>query len=350
MEWNAETTWLFAVGLLEWQDSESLAPFPDAVPNRSDAQLVDFFRDRGVPDEQMIYLQDSEATLDAIRSSLPELLSRTDEDALLILYFAGHGGWDSESGEHYFYNYDADVEDVETVWQVSSIFDDIEANFNGSQALLLADCCFSGGLIDAAKQRDSDISYACVTSAYAHNTSTGAWTFTASLLKGLQGDPVVDLDEDRVITLYDFARYTELEVAFIEDQKSMFLTTNDFDPQLQLARVTGNYDPQIGRRVEVECDGEWYKAIVLAVANGDEYHVKYVVDASEEQVTADRLRPYDPLMYDIGATVDVQDEAGDWYPAVVKKAWYGLHYISYDGYDEIWDEWVGLDRLREPAE
>lgn len=351
MEWNPETTWIFAVGLLEWQDSEAFAPFPDAVPNRSDAQLVEFFRNQGVPKSQIIYLQDRQATLSAIQSKLPEFLATTDENALLMLYFAGHGGWDYESGEHYFYNYDADAEDTETYWKVSSIFDDIEENFNGSHALLMADCCFSGGLIDEAKRRDSEISYACVTSAYAHNTSTGAWTFTASLLKGLQGDPAVDLDEDRVITLYDFARYTELEVAFIEDQKSMFLTTHYFDPQMQLSRVKDRFNPQLGRRVEVEYEEDWYRAKILEVSDqdGDEqYRVQYVVDQSEEWVTPDRIRPYEPVMYDVGTAVEVQDEAGDWYPATVKKAWYGLHHISYDDYDENWDEWVGPDRLREP--
>lgn len=347
MEWNPETTWVFAVGLLEWEDAETFSPFPDAVEGRFDAQLVDFFRESGVPDEQIIYLQDKEATLETIRESLPELLSETDEDDLLILYFAGHGGWDSETGEHYFYNYDAQAEDVETHWAISSIFDDIEENFNGSKALLLADCCYSGGLIDAVKRRDTDISYACVTSAYAHNTSTGEWTFTASLLKGLQGDPAVDLDKDRVITLYDFARYAELEVAFIEDQKSMFVTTNDFDPQMQLSIVAGDSDPHFGRRVQVEYEEEWYKAKILDRNENDEFLVYYIADRTEEWVTGDRINPYEPEMYEIGSSVEVQNEDEEWYSATVKKAWYGLHYISYDDYDEIWDEWVGGDRLRE---
>lgn len=349
MEWNPETTWVFAVGLLEWEDSETFSPFPDAVDGRSDAQLVDFFRESGVPDDRIIYLQDGEATLEAIQESFPELLSQTDEDDLLIFYFTGHGGWDSDTGEHYFYNYDAAADDSDTYWAISSIFDDIEENFNGSKALLLADCCYSGGLIDEVKRRDTEISYACVTSAYAHNTSTGEWTFTASLLKGLQGDPAVDLDEDRVITLYDFARYAELEVAFIEDQKSMFVTTNDFDPQMQLSIVEGESDPHFGRRVEVEYEEEWHKAKILDRNEDDEFLVYYIVDGSEDWVMGDRLRPYEPKMYDIGTSVEVQDEEEEWYPATVKKSWYGLHYISYDDYDEIWDEWVGCDRLRESA-
>ncbi len=347
MEWNPETTWVFAVGLLEWEDSETFASFPDAVEGRFDAQLVDFFRESGVPDKQIIYLQDKEATLEIIRESLPKLLSETDEDDLLILYFTGHGGWDSETGEYYFYNYDAQADDAETHWAISSIFDDIEENFNGSKTLLLADCCYSGGLIDEVKLRDTEISYACVTSAYAHNTSTGEWTFTASLLKGLQGDPAVDLDKDGVITLYDFARYAELEVAFIEDQKSMFVTTNDFDPQMQLSIVEGDSDPHFGRRVQVEYEEEWYKAKILDRNEDDEFLVYYIADRTEEWVTDDRISPYEPEMYDIGSSVEVLNEDEEWYPATVKKAWYGLHYISFDDYDDIWDEWVGCDRIRE---
>lgn len=71
MEWNPETNWVFEVGLLEWEDAETFSPFPDAVEGRFDAQLADFFRESGVPDEQIIYLQDKEATLETIRESLP---------------------------------------------------------------------------------------------------------------------------------------------------------------------------------------------------------------------------------------------------------------------------------------
>nr|WP_293339843.1 hypothetical protein [Microcoleus sp. CAWBG58] len=99
-----------------------------------------------------------------MRESLPELLSEIDEDDLLSLYFAGRGGWDSDTGEHYCYSYNAQADDPETYWVISSIFDDIEENFNGSKALLLADCCYSGGSIDEVKRGDRDISYACVTS------------------------------------------------------------------------------------------------------------------------------------------------------------------------------------------
>lgn len=346
-DWTPETTWIFAVGILEWEYEQSWAPFPDAVEGRFDEKLVNFFHSTGVPDEQIVYLQDREATLDQIQESLIDLLSNTNEDDLLILYFAGHGDWDSELGEHYFINYDANPDDRENYWSISSIYDDIESNFNGAKVLLLADCCFSGGLIDELKKRETELSYACVTSAYSHNISTGDWTFTESLYKGLLGDPVVDLDGDGIVTLYDFARYAELEMAFIEEQKSMFLTLNDFDPQMQLATVSDEIEPIEGKRVEVEYEEEWYKAKILKRNNGETL-VQYIgYDQEQEWVEEERIRPYKPEMFAVGETVEVEYEE-EWYSATVKKAWYGLHFVSYDDFSEEWDEWVGSDRIREP--
>ncbi len=347
MDWKPETTLIFAVGILTWENSDVWPSFPEAIPGRFDQKLVDFFRAQGVPEAQIVYLQDAKATLAEIQSTLPEFLANhSDEDYLLIFYFAGHGDWDKETGEHYFINYDADGDDRDNYWSVTSIFGDIEDNFKGSKALLLADCCFSGGLIDQVKEGDDlEISYACISSAYTHNFSTGNWTFTEALYQGLLGDPVVDLDGDREITLYDFARYAELEMAFIESQKSMFVTTKDFDPQMVLAIVSDDIPAIEGKRVEVEYENEWYKAKTLE-REGDQVLIKYVEDDEEPAwVTNDQIRPYQPELFAIGEKVEVESEE-EWCSATVLKAWYGLHLISYDDYDESYNEWVGSDRIR----
>jgi dihydroneopterin aldolase len=341
--WNPQKIWVFAVGILEWENSDVFPSFLDAKPGRFDEKLVNVFRSQGVPDEQIIYLQDKEATLEQIQE-LPEFLSNTSEDDLLILYFAGHGDWDSDSNQHYFVNYDANALDRDNYWSLSSIFDDIESDFHGSKALLLADCCYSGGLIDEVKNLDSTISYACVSSAYSHNVSTGNWTFTESLYKGLLGDPVVDIDGDFSITLYDFARYAELEMAFIEEQKSMFITTNDFDPQMQLAMVSDDIERHEGKRVMVEYEGEWYKAKTLERDSG-QVRVQYVEDQSEEWVEDERIRLYNPFMFAVGESVEVEFEE-EWYAAIVKKTWFGLHFITYDDFESYWAEWVGSERIR----
>lgn len=266
---------------------------------------------------------------------------------LFILYFAGHGDWDSETGEHFFINYDANSEDRDNYWSITSIFEEIEASFQGAGVLLLADCCYSGGLIDGIQRHSLETSIACITSAYSHNTSTGQWTFTESLCKGWSGDSCVDLDGDREISLYDLARYIELEMAFVEEQKSMFLTTGDFDPQMQLAVVTENSDLEPEQRVEVKWQNQWCKAKTIG-REDQKVWIRYIEDGSEELVEAQDIRPYQPQGFSTGEPVHVAFDE-EWYPATVKKFWYGLHFVHYDDYDDNWNEWVSSDRIRRSA-
>ena len=96
LDWDPEHTWVFAVGLLQWEHSDIYASFPAAMKDRRDEQLVEHFRDAGVPDDQITYLQDSEATKDRIKNEFRELLDETDEGDLLVFYFCGHGSRDPE--------------------------------------------------------------------------------------------------------------------------------------------------------------------------------------------------------------------------------------------------------------
>lgn len=346
--WTPQDTWVFAVGILQWEQADVFAPFPDAIPNRADQKLMHILRSQGVPSDQICYLQDQEAKLSNIQKQLAQVLARAEPHHLVILYFAGHGDWDSETGDHFFINYDANADDRENYWSVASIFDAIATSFQGAGVLLLADCCFSGGLIEQAKQQSLETSIACITSAYSHNSSTGQWTFTESLCRGWSGDVVVDLDDDRVISLYDLARYVELEMAFVEEQKSMFLTTGAFDPQMQIAVVKPGADGDPERRVEVKWeDGNWYKAKTLGYGDR-QVRIRYVEDGSEAWVAEQDVRPYEPQGFAPKERVQVLFDQ-DWYAATVKKFWYGLHFIGYDGYGDNWDEWVSCDRIR-PSE
>ena len=103
--WQPSRTWVVAVGVLEWQDSDSFDSFPKE--GRKDAELVAFFRQAGVPQDQILFLKDREATKDRIQRAMARLLARAQEGDMLIFYFTGHGAQD-DSGATYFANYDAD--------------------------------------------------------------------------------------------------------------------------------------------------------------------------------------------------------------------------------------------------
>lgn len=351
-DWDPEHTWVFAVGLLEWEHEDLWPSFPEAMKNRRDEQFVEWFRQAGVPDEQIVYLQDAQAKKEQILDKFGKLLDETDDGDLLVFYFAGHGYRDAEKGQTWFANYDAGDKDS-TGWNVKSIFRMIEDRFSGSRALLLADCCHSGALYDETLRHvDSKIAYAALTSAYSHNLSTGNWTFTDALLAGLRGRAVVDNDSDGVIELHEMAWYTELEMAFIEEQKSMFTAAESFPREARLAAARGPAAPRAGERVLAFSEGQWYKAKILGTATDGRIHVHYVgFDSSwDEWLPTAKVRVYRPHEYAVGTPVEVQsDEDGEWYGATVRRAWYGLHLVRYDDYDASWDEWVGPAAIRRPS-
>ncbi|MBS0210042.1 MAG: caspase family protein [Planctomycetes bacterium] len=350
LDWDPAHTWVFAVGVLEWQHPDIWPGFPAAMKNRRDAQLVEHFRGCGVPDEQIVFLKDSQAKKAQIQKRFAELLDETDEGDLLVFYYAGHGFREVKTGSTWFANYDAGNKN-NSAWSVASIFKMVDDHFSGNRVLMLADCCHSGALYDEILRRpQGDVMFAAITSVYSHNLSTGNWTFTDSLLKGLRGSALVDLDGDRMIGLNEIARYTELEMAFVEGQKSMFMAAEQFPREAHMAPVKSTIKAGVGQRVEVEWKGKWYKSVVTDVAGGQSHiHYQGYDSSTDEWVTPNRIRPYQPREYPVGTAVEVKwDSDGRWYPAKVTRTWYGLHMIHYDSFTDIWDEWVGPTSIRLP--
>ena len=76
--WQPQKTWVFVVGMLSWKHSETYGSFP--VKNRRDNAFVEFFKQNGVPDSQIVYLQDKQATQERI-----EMLKRFDADLQALL-------------------------------------------------------------------------------------------------------------------------------------------------------------------------------------------------------------------------------------------------------------------------
>ena len=197
--WNPSRTWVFAVGILEWQHSDSWDSFPKE--GRKDAELVEFFRGAGVPRDQILFIKDRDATKERIQRLMTRHLSRASEGDMLIFYFTGHGARDDETGTVYFANYDADDDLARTAWSVPSIFNTIERNFRGSRALLIADCCYSGALADEALRRRSSIAYAALTSSRSNSLSTAEWRRHQRL----------DVDQPRSLSLWGIPRAVHQE-------------------------------------------------------------------------------------------------------------------------------------------
>jgi hypothetical protein len=344
-EWHPERTWVFVVGTLEWKHPDWLSPFPEKY--RRDASLVEFFKQEGVPQTQIIYLQDQQATLGQIERSLGKLSQARPND-FLFLYYCGHG-YKDDDGHAFFASYDAGDEGVYG-WAVNSIPPAIERHFPGAHALFAVDCCCSGSLAHAIKRQTDRISYACLSSSLANESSTGNWTFTEALLSALQGHAFADDDNSEHITLSELAQQIENDMAFAEDQKSTFATTGTFSPGFVLARARKKVAPRVGERVEVLSGGNWYKARIID-ADGDQFKVHYygwdAVD--DEWVKASQMRPPTVNQYKVGENVEVSWKS-KWYPATIKQVHDNVHLIHYHDYSDDWDEWVSARRIRRPDE
>ncbi|MCL6502019.1 MAG: caspase family protein [Pirellulales bacterium] len=339
-QWSPQKTWVFVVGILQWQDAR-LASFPQQ--DRRDADLVAVFQAAGVPADHICWLCDQQATLRQIDVSLHEMLARTQAGDMLVVYYAGHGTRNLRD-EAFFVPYDGVSGDQGTFWGVSDLLDDIEATFRGSLALLMADCCHSGGLAVEVNRRQPRVGYACLASANAHSASTGNWTFTDCVLDGLRGSAYMDEDGDGFVELGELGNHVFAEMAFVEEQMAAFLTSAGFDPSLAVARAQGEriHGPV---RVWAEENGRWYKARVLA-EGADSCYVHYIGYSSDWDawIGCQRVRPYSPQGLEAGTAVRVEWQ-GRWYGARVLRSYLGLHLVRYDGYGAEWDEWVPPRRL-----
>jgi hypothetical protein len=340
--WNPEKTWAFIVGLLEWKNEDIYSSFP--AEQRRDELLVDQLIERGVPEDQVWYLQDSDATTEAIAAAMEEHLQSASSDATLIVYYCGHGVL-YEDGSVCFASYDAD-DDENYGWVVSDIPDAIEQHFAGNRAILLADCCHSGRLADAVAAKRRRVAYAAFGSSLASELSTGNWTFTEAILSALRGEAYTDVDGSNTITLSELARHIQAEMAFAEEQVATFATTPNFDPDFVLAAAQPRHDKRLGSNVAVYDEEEWYLGQVTGVRKG-ELRVRYygLEEFEDEWIGVEEARTLGRPRYPVGSTVEVESE-GEWLVATVKEERAGVHYIAYDDYDEMWNEWVPTRRIR----
>lgn len=338
--WPPERTWVFMVGVLQWKDKQNFASFP--AQNRRDAALLAQLKKLGVPEDHVTYLQDQHATLKAIRQGYRDLLARTKPGDWLIVYYAGHGFIADDDGTVGFANYDAG----EKCWTSTEIVSGLKS-FLGDRAILLADCCSSGGLAEAVEADPPRCATAVLAASDANESSTGDWTFTQAILDGFQGNALEDANHDGWIDLAEVARYTASDMASFHQQMAVFANTGG--PVRLVPSQPQPQDPRIGQRLEVKSEGKWWPARVIDVKNG-KLRIRWVMSgfdtaASDEWVVPSQTRHIVGRIYEVGTPVEVlwRDE---WYPAHVIEIREGLHKIHYDGEKAVWDEWVSGGRMR----
>lgn len=340
--WEPQKTWVFMVGLVEWKDKEEFEPFPQE--GRQDTVLLDLLKQRGVPQNQIVYLKDSQATTARIKAEFVKTLAKTRAGDWIFVYFEGHGYKDDDDAETFLASYDAS--DYIDGWPVDSIPETIERNFKGSHAMIALDNCYSGAMDEAVKARKRRVSYAVMASSLASQTSTGNWTFTEALVSGFRGAPYVDDNGDGKVTFFEMGENAREDMLFGEEQVATISFTGQFDPQTVIADSPFKAPARVGERVEAYSVDDWYKGYI-AEARGGKFRIHYFgYDESEDEwVTAKMIRQPKVAHYAVGQKVEVEWK-NEWYPATIVRVKGGSHYVSYNGYGKEWDEWVSSKRIR----
>ena len=348
--WDPKTTYAVVVGVLAFEDP-NLKGFSDR--HRKDRELADTLLSRGLPREHLTLLLDADATAAAVFGALEATAKNAPPGSTLLFYYAGHGGKD-ESGAISFVAYDAAPKKPEHAVALSRVGEVIKKGFRGDRVLLLADCCYSGGLAEVARAlKEAGKPALALTSAESSNLSTENWTFTQALIDALRGDALFDRDGDGVVALGELAEEERDAMKFRERQRSGFENAG-LPPSWAIAErnapLPKTETASMGSYVEAERAPARYAVARVVGSHGDELDVQFYdySDTDTKTVRTSQVRPIQFTRYPVGAKLTVLWGGKQW-PAEVTKADGDFEYITYPGWPSFWDEWILSDRVAPPS-
>jgi hypothetical protein len=227
----------------------------------ADARAVrDFLRQPeggGFAANDILYLENEQATIEGVRSALRDFLRRAAPEDLILLYIAGHGAPDPFAPQKlYFLLHDTKVADMPaTALSMSELKDFLDSTIRAKRVVVFIDACHSAGLSGArlvtkrgleqtennvfnlyAERLFSESGKAVLTSSDVNEISqeSSSWggghgIFTWSLLEGLRGD--ADTNNDHLITageLFEFVRdRVRVETTFTQNPRVLPGLNND---------------------------------------------------------------------------------------------------------------------------
>jgi len=344
-----QDTFAVIAGVLRFADP-SVTAF--SAHHRKDQELYDQLLERGVPKDHIALLLDEALRAQAFREALERLARAAPEGSTLIVYYAGHGARAQYDGSTSFLAYDTGQEGGEAI-QVDEIAVTILHAFRGARVLMMADCCYSGALQNAAQQlRDRGIAAVTMTSADASNASTQNWTFTQTVIDAIRGEPLLDSNGDGVIVLQELASEVADAMKYRERQRAGY-SCYGVPGDTVMARTQGRrpeagaapepYRP--GRYLEAS-DGVGWQPVRILSTTGAQSVVRFYhySDAMDVPTPHRELRPIRFQRYPAGAALRVEWEKKTW-DAKVLEVDGDFHKITYPGWPAYWNEWILSDRI-----
>lgn len=265
--------WAVVIGISDYEHPD----IPDLKYAHRDAEVFyDFLRSPNggaFPDDHILLLTNSKATLANVRSAMFEFLRGTRKDDLVMIYLSGHGLSKGE-GYTYFVTHDTDPNRIEeTAFNMEDIQTALQKSIQAERVVIFADACHSGAinaymkrtrsaqveenlinryLVEMAKAKPGMISF---TSCAQNEVSSEAWLFwehgifTFVLVSGLGGKVTdsegrvksfesADANGDGIVTVEELSRYvTKYVPGYTKNQQNPQVSRSNFDPNMPLSVI-----------------------------------------------------------------------------------------------------------------
>ena len=346
-ELDPKNTITVIAGVLEWKD-QSLSSFSKV--RRKDQELDQVFASMGVPQSQRTLLLDSQAKTSQVRKAIQAAVQKATQGSTLIFYFAGHGV--RREQKIIFATQDIDTSQALETGLTLDELTLLLKPFKGARVLLMADCCYSGGLIEVAKALNTkNVSVTALTSAEASNASTENWTFTQNVIDALRGRAHLDHDHDGKISLGDLAKEIRDAMKFREGQR-MGWSDPGKNHDLVLASSKGEAfleEVKWVRASDGQSSGLRTARILQARSNrsGEKDLFLAFYDYADESrfwVSQKKVKTFDVKTWPIGTHLSVT-WGKEVFEAIVQSIDGPFMQITYPGWSAIWDEWITSSRV-----
>jgi hypothetical protein len=219
--------WAVIVGVSDYRSSEIQNL---RFASRDARAVYDFLRTSAAgpfEEENILFLENADATAQAIREALFVFLQQAEWNDLVVIYFAGHGAPDPNRPDNlYLLPVDADLNALAStafpMWDVKTA---LRRQIRAERVIVIADACHSGGTSDGSANPISG-AFAELFEPSRRLTLTAADTnelsyedtrwggghgaFTYHLLEGLRG--AADADGNGIVTFEEASAYVAQRV------------------------------------------------------------------------------------------------------------------------------------------
>lgn len=351
--WDPAHTWAFLVCVMSWPKKAGLDAFD--TENRKDLKLRDELLKQGVPSDHIVFISDKNAMLKTINEQLSSLLARTQPGDFLLTYYCGHGwtsdgeaffgNYDADDNDNHCWRVSSFVQKLAKEFHGSTALltadcchsgalgeemnrkktDFNYATLSSSTSAISStgNWTFTAGLLDSLQGHR-----------YADYDNNGTITYI-ELAKYLQSE-MQTIEKQNTAT----SRSAGFDPNF---SISKVRFPNETIPELvEVLWEKEWYPAKVVEKVQGRSRIRWIE-------------IGWDAPASDEWVVNKNIRPMRPealklpkataQKWQVGTRLKVEFE-GQYYPAQIIKYRNGSYLVHYDDYESTDDEWVDEERMR----